>query len=92
MKYASYVEEDDKRPFHHNNGKLQVDLRVTSKEVCFSEVYYKEDRVAHDVYVLSDGTLKNVCTREYYWIKRATKSILPAFKNKMINTKLEHIL
>ena len=92
MKYASYVEEDDKRSFHHNDGKLQVDLRVTSKEVCFSEVYYKEDRVAHDVYVLSDGTLKNVCTREYYWIKRATKSILPAFKNKMINTKLEHIL
>ena len=92
MKYASYVEEDDKRSFHHNDGKLQVDLRVTSKEVCFSEVYYKEDRVAHDVYVLSDGTLKNVCTREYYWIKRATKSILPAFKNEMINTKLEHIL
>lgn len=92
MKYASYAEEDDKRSFHHNDGKLQVDLRVTSKEVCFSEVYYKEDRVAHDVYVLSDGTLKNVCTREYYWIKRATKSILPAFKNKMINTKLEHIL
>lgn len=92
MKYASYVEEDDKRSFHHNDGKLQVDLRVTSEEVCFSEVYYKEDRVAHDVYVLSDGTLKNVCTREYYWIKRATKSILPAFKNKMINTKLEHIL
>lgn len=92
MKYASYVEEDDKRSFHHNDGKLQVDLRVTSKEVCFSEVYYKEDRVAHDVYVLSDGTLKNICTREYYWIKRATKSILPAFKNKMINTKLEHIL
>lgn len=92
MKYASYVEEDDKRSFHHNDGKLQVDLRVTSEEVCFSEVYYKEDRVAHDVYVLSDGTLKNICTREYYWIKRATKSILPAFKNKMINTKLEHIL
>ena len=92
MKYASYVEKDDKRSFHHNDGKLQVDLRVTSKEVCFSEVYYKEDRVAHDVYVLSDGTLKNICTREYYWIKRATKSILPAFKNKMINTKLEHIL
>lgn len=92
MKYASYVEEDDKRSFHHNDGKLQVDLRVTSKEVCFSEVYYKEDRVAHDVYVLSDGTLKNICTREFYWIKRATKSILPAFKNKMINTKLEHIL
>ena len=92
MKYASYVEEDDKRSFRHNDGKLQVDLRVTSKEVCFSEVYYKEDRVAHDVYVLSDGTLKNICTREYYWIKRATKSILPAFKNKMINTKLEHIL
>ena len=92
MKYTSYVEEDDKRSFHHNDGKLQVDLRVTSKEVCFSEVYYKKDRVAHDVYVLSDGTLKNVCTREYYWIKRATKSILPAFKNKMINTKLEHIL
>ena len=92
MKYASYVEEDDKRSFHHNDGKLQVDLRVTSKEVCFSEVYYKEDKVAHNVYVLSDGTLKNVCTREYYWIKRATKSILPVFKNKMINTKLEHIL
>ena len=92
MKYASYVEEDHKRSFHHNDGKLQVDLRVTSEEVCFSEVYYKEDRVAHDVYVLSDGTLKNICTREYYWIKRATKSILPAFKNKMINTKLEHIL
>lgn len=92
MKYASYVEEDDKRSFHHNDGKLQVGLRVTSEKVCFSEVYYKEDRVAHDVYVLSDGTLKNICTREYYWIKRATKSILPAFKNKMINTKLEHIL
>ena len=91
MKYASYVEEDDKISFYHNDGKLQVTLRVTSKEVCFSEVYYKEDRVAHDVYVLSDGTLKNICTREYYWIKRATKSILPAFKNKMINTKLEHI-
>ena len=92
MKYASYVEEDDKISFYHNDGKLQVNFRVTSKEVCFSEVYYKEDKVAHNVYVLSDGTLKNVCTREYYWIKRATKSILPAFKNKMINTKLEHIL
>lgn len=91
MKYASYVEEDDKRSFHHNDGKLQVDLQVTSKEVCFSDVYYKEDRVAHDVHVLSDGTLKNVRTHEYYWIKRATKSILPAFKNKMINTKLKHI-
>ena len=92
MKYASYVEEDDKISFYHNDGKLQVNLRVTSEEVCFSEVYYKEDRVAHDVYVLSDGTLRHVYTREYYWIKRATKSILPAFKNKMINTKLEHIL
>lgn len=91
MKYASYVEEDDKISFYHNDGKLRVDLRVTSKEVCF-EVYYKEEIVAHNVYVLSDGTLKNVYTREYYWIKRATKSILPAFKNKMINTKLEHIL
>ena len=92
MKYASYVEEDDKISFYHNDGKLQINFRVTSKEVCFSEVYYKEDKVAHNVYVLSDGTLKNVCTREYYWIKRATKSILPVFKNKMINTKLEHIL
>ena len=92
MKYASYVEEDDKILFRHNDGKLQVDLQVTSKEVCFSEVYYKEDRIAHDIYILSDGTLKNVCTCEFYWIKRAIKSILPAFKNKMINTKLEHIL
>ena len=30
MKYASYVEEDDKRSFYYNNGKLQVNLQVTS--------------------------------------------------------------
>ena len=92
MKYASYVEEDDKLSFHYNDGKLQVDLRVTSKEVCFSEIYYKKNKVAYHIYVSSNGSLSNAEGSEFYWVKRATKSILPAFKNKMINIKLEHIL
>ena len=92
MKYASYVEEDDKLSFHYNDGKLQVDLRVTSKEVCFSEIYYKKNKVAYRIYVSSNGSLSNAEGSEFYWVKRATKSILPAFKNKMINIKLEHIL
>ena len=92
MKYASYVEEDDKIPFHYNDGKLQVDFRVTSKEVCFSEIYYKKNKVAYRIYVSSNGSLSNAEGSEFYWVKRATKSILPAFKNEMINTKLEHIL
>lgn len=91
MKYASYVEEDDKIPFHYNNGKLQVNLQVSSKEVCFSEIY-KKNKVAYHIYVSSNGSLSNAEGSEFYWIKRVTKSILPAFKNKMINTKLEHIL
>ena len=90
MKYASYAEKGGM--FHYNDGKLQVDLQVTSKEICFLEVYYKGDRVSRDVYVLSDGTLKHIDKDEFYWIKRATKSILPAFKNKMVDSKIEHIL
>lgn len=92
MKYASYAEEDDKIPFHYNNGKLQVDLQVTSKEVCFSEIYYQKNKVAYHIYVSPNGSLSNAEGSEFYWVKRATKSILPAFKNKMINIKLEHIL
>ena len=91
MKYASYVEED-KISFYHNDDKLKVDLQVTSKEVYFSEIYYKGDEVACNVYVLSDGSLRNAESNEFYWIKRATKSILPAFKNEMVDSKLEHIL
>lgn len=92
MKYASYVEEDDKMSFYHNDGKLQVNFRVTSKEVCFSEIYYKKNKVAYHIYVSSNGSLSNAEGSEFYWVKRATKSILPAFKNEMINTKLKHIL
>ena len=92
MKYASYVEEDDKISFYHNDGKLQVNFRVTSKEVCFSEIYYKKNKVAYHIYVSSNGSLSNAEGSEFYWVKRATKSILPAFKNEMINTKLKHIL
>ena len=92
MKYASYVEEDDKIPFYYNDGKLQVILQVTSKKVCFSEIYYKKNNVAYSIYVSSNGYLSNAKGSEFYWVKRATKSILPAFKNEMINTKLEHIL
>ena len=92
MKYASYVEEDDKRSFYYNDGKLQVNLQVTSKEVCFSEIYYKKNKVAYHIYVSSNGSLSNAKGSEFYWVRRATKSILPAFKNEMINTKLEHIL
>ena len=92
MKYASYVEEDDKISFYHNDGKLQVNFRVTSKEVCFSEIYYKKNKVAYRIYVSSNGSLSNAEGSEFYWVKRATKSILPAFKNEMINTKLKHIL
>ena len=92
MKYASYVEEDDKLSFYHNDGKLQVNFRVTSKEVCFSEIYYKKNKVAYRIYVSSNGSLSNAEGSEFYWVKRATKSILPAFKNEMINTKLKHIL
>ena len=91
MKYVSYAEED-KISFYYNDGKLKVYLQVTSKEVYFSEIYYKGDEVACNVYVLSDGTLKNIYKNEFYWIKRATKSILPTFKNKMINSKIERIL
>ena len=91
MKYASYVEED-KISFYHNDGKLQVNLQVSSKEVCFSEIYYKKNKVVYHVYVSSNGSLSNVEGSEFYWVKRATKSILPAFKNEMINTKLEHML
>ena len=92
MKYASYVEEDDKISFYHNDGKLQVNFRVTSKEVCFSEIYYQKNKVAYHIYVSSNGSLSNAEGSEFYWVKRATKSILPAFKNEMINTKLKHIL
>lgn len=92
MKYASYVEEDDKISFYHNDGKLQVYLRVTSKEVYFSEIYYKKNKVAYRICVSSNGSLSNAEGSEFYWVKRATKSILPAFKNEMINTKLKHIL
>lgn len=92
MKYASYVDTSDRVVLHFKDDKLQVDIWGTRDEICFSEVYYKGDKVARNVYVLSDGTLKNVYTREYYWIKRATKSILPAFKNKMVESKIEHIL
>ena len=89
MKYASCADEPTNLYF--NDGKLRVCLKVTSKEVCFSNIYYKEDRVACDDYVLSDGTLTNADNDEFYWIKRATKSILPAFKNKMVDSKIERI-
>lgn len=92
MKYASYIEEDDKISFHHNDGKLQVDFRVTSKEVYFSEIYYKKNKVAYHIYVSSNGSLSNAEGSEFYWVKRATKSILPAFKNKMVDSKIERIL
>ena len=92
MKYASYVEEDDRISFYHHDGKLQVNFRVTSKEVYFSEIYYKKHKVADHIYVSSNGFLSNAKGSEFYWVKRATKSILPAFKNEMINTKLKHIL
>lgn len=90
MKYASYA--DGRIVFHFKDDELRVDICGTCEDICFSEVYYKGDEVACNVYVLLDGTLENAGTYEYYWIKRATKSILPAFKNKMVDSKIEHIL
>ena len=55
-------------------------------------IYYKKNKVAYHIYVSSNGSLSNAEGSEFYWVKRATKSILPAFKNEMINTKLKHIL
>lgn len=90
MKYASYIDEPTKLYF--NDDKLSVYLAVSPKEVCFSEIYYKKNKVVYHVDVSSNGSLSNAEGSEFYWVKRATKSILPAFKNKMINIKLEHIL
>lgn len=91
MKYASYADEYESTNLSFKDDKLQVYLAVSPEEVHFLEVYYKEDRVANDVYVLSDGTLKHIIKDEFYWIKRATKSILPTFKNKMVDSKIERI-
>ncbi len=90
MKYASYIDEPTK--FYFNDDKLSVYLAVSPKEVCFSEIYYKKNKVVYHVYVSSNGSLSNVEGSEFYWVKRATKSILPAFKNEMINSKIERIL
>ena len=77
--------------------KLQIifqnnNIQINSEQLEKFEIYYKKNKVAYRIYVSSNGSLSNAEGSEFYWVKRATKSILPAFKNKMINIKLEHIL
>lgn len=91
MKYASYADEYKLTKLYFNDDKLSVNLAVSPKEVCFSEIYYKKNKVVYHVYVSSNGSLSNVEGSEFYWVKRATKSILPAFKNKMVDSKIERI-
>lgn len=94
MKYASYADSNYSRTnlTITIGNDMEVELEVSPKEVCFSTVYYKGDRVVRNVYVSSEGTLRNVVSREFYWVKRVTKEILPCFKERMVNSKIERIL
>lgn len=94
MKYASYADSNYSRTnlTITIGDDMEVELEVSPKEVCFSNIHYKGNRVVRNVYVSSDGTLRNVVSREFYWVKRVTKEILPCFKERMVNSKIERIL
>lgn len=95
MRYASYLKHNgwtSSKKFSFQNGNLKVCFTVTSNEVVIDHIYYKDERVAHNVQIQEDGSLRNVISSEFYWIKRAIKEFLPKFKYKMVDVKIEQLL
>lgn len=96
MRYASYLEYDgwdsSRKKFSFQNGDLKVWLTVKYDEVVIDQIYYKNEKVVQNVQIQEDGSLRNVISREFYWIKRAIKEFLPKFKYKMVDAKIERLL
>lgn len=96
MRYASYLEYNygtsSKKKFSFQNSDLKAWFTVTPDEVIIDQVSYKDEKVIRNVQIQEDGSLRNVISSEFYWIKRAIKEFLPKFKHKMVDVKIERLL
>lgn len=99
MRYASYLGYDgwaysssNRKKFSFQNGDLKAWFTVKYDEVVIDQIYYKDEKVVHNVQIKEDGSLRNVISREFYWVKRAIKEFLPKFKHKMVDVKIEQLL
>ena len=96
MRYASYLKHNgwtsSKKNFSFQNGDLKAWFTVTPNEVVIDQVSYKDEKVVRNVQIQEDGSLHNVISSEFYWIKRAIKEFLPKFKYKMVDVKIERLL